>query len=145
MAGLNATTELLSAANGALGFRLERLVEDYVVHAEASVWAPRIAITGPGRFDIVEPIKAAAHEEIQALALASFAPGLGHGVGLWGLEWYSDAPRTGLLLPEFTELLAEFCVVLMDNEARRYTDILEPYAGVDSGAENSICAPRNWN
>ena len=50
---LDDPAKLLLAADGTFGLRLEGLVEDFVVHADASVWAPGIVMCYPGSDNIV--------------------------------------------------------------------------------------------
>ena len=91
------------------------------------MWAPRVVVADPSFQDVVESVEAEADESVEALSLASFEPRFRERIRFGRLEWYSDAPRAALLLPELAESLREFRVAVMDKKARCHADIFEPH------------------
>ena len=71
---LDKPAELMFAADDPVGLRLECLVENFVVHAEASVWASRVVIGDPGGSDIVELVATEADEVVETFPFEGFDP-----------------------------------------------------------------------
>ena len=80
---LNDAAELTLAANRAMCLWLERFVEHFVVHTDASMGSLRVVIMDPGLRDVVKLVKVEADEVVQAFPFMRFDPGFCKRIRLW--------------------------------------------------------------